>query len=336
MIKSNKHGRKSERGAVLLTTLLLMTVMATLAVAIMDDIRFALKRAVSVQTSEQLEWYMRGAEDFAESWLQDNALNNAAVLAQTIIAGETIIFPLGNAEGEIGDAISIQITDGRNCYNVNSLADPKIKEQTLLEFTRLLEYMDFDNFEASTHASRIQDWVDADLVPSLDGAEDNTYTNRVPPHHGANRLMVDITELRAIEGIDEDVFQRMQPLLCATKDMKSNKINLNSLDKDAWPLLANIIGRQREDGHKAAQDAAKAVIALRPAAGYDSAEAVWALPIIAELELKGAGIKMVAVKTDLVNLHIQVNLAAQARRRSAQFGLETSQGVKLISRRSAY
>ena len=52
-----------ESGTVLLTTLLIMAVMAAVAVAIIDDIRFAVKRMSNVNDYAQLDWYVKGAED---------------------------------------------------------------------------------------------------------------------------------------------------------------------------------------------------------------------------------------------------------------------------------
>lgn len=329
-----RQNKKNQRGAVLLTTLLLMTVMAALAVAIMDDIRFSVKRAVGVQTSEQIDWYMLGGEDFARSWLADNAVNNAVGLNQILLLGEPIVFPL-DEDG----SIQIQPTDGRNCYNVNRLSEPKTKEQTRRELAQLFRYMEFDNFEAESFAARIQDWVDADTIPEQGGAEDLTYTNKSPPYHAANTMMVDITELRAIDGVDEDIFRKMQPLLCAMPDTKMNKINLNTLDIEQWPLLALLLGRT-DDIRPDAQKAAQAVIALRPLVGYASTEAVWALPVMQDLELKGTGKDMTAVKTDMVDLVIQVQIDldenAQIRRQIARFALGAESGAKLVARRGAF
>lgn len=330
--------RKNERGAVLLTTLLLMTVMAALAVAIMDDIRFSVKRAVGVQTAEQMNWYMLGGEDFARNWLADNAVEGTEGLNQILLLGEPIVFPLGEEGGEEG-SIQISASDGRNCYNVNRLSGAETKEQTRAELAQLFRYMEFDNFEAESFAARIQDWVDADTIPEQGGGEDLTYTNKNPPYHAANTMMVDITELRAIEGIGEDTYQQMQPLLCAMPDVAMSKINLNTLELEQWPLLALLLGSTdeiRPDAEKTAQ----AVIALRPLAGYASTEAVWALPAMQDLELKGAGKDMTAIKTDMVDLVIQVQMGleedAQIRRQMVRFDIGGETGVELIARRSAF
>jgi len=321
--------RKNERGAVLLTTLLLMTVMAALAVAIMDDIRFSVKRAILVQTSEQMDWFILGAESFAANWLTQNTEGNQIVLNQFILAGAPISLPL-DAEQPDG-VININIQDGRNCYNVNRLADLKTVKQSRQELTSLLSFMDFDNFEAISISARIQDWVDADIVPLQGGAEDFTYSNKSPPYHAANTMMVDISELRSIEGINEEIYRRLQPFLCARPDKKPNKINVNSLSEMQWPLLATVFGHS-----DASRKTAQAVIAQRPVAGYESIDAVWALPIVLDLKLKGAGKDMTAIKTDLVNLDIQVNLADQTRRQSVSYVLGTIDGAVLLARRSAF
>ena len=330
--------RESEHGAVLLTTLLLMTVMAALAVAIMDDIRFSVKRAVSVQTSEQMSWYMLGGEDFARNWLADNAAGDESGLNQILLLGEPIVFPLGDEEGAEG-SIQISASDGRNCYNVNRLSVTETKEQTRAELAQLFRYMEFDNFKAESFAARIQDWVDADTIPEQGGAEDLTYTNKNPPYHAANTIMVDITELRAIDGLDEDLYQQMKPLLCAMPDVSMNKINLNTLGPEQWPLLALLLGN-KDEVNPETEKAAQAVIALRPLAGYANTEAVWALPVMQDLELKGAGKNMTAVKTDMVDLVIQVQMGldddAQIRRQMVRFDIGGEAGVELVARRSEF
>jgi len=330
--------RKNERGAVLLTTLLLMTVMAALAVAIMDDIRFAVKRAAGVQIAEQLDWYMRGGEAFAENWLQINGADNQIGFAQIVLAREAIVFPLGD-DGEEQDAESgdmqILISDGRNCFNVNQLANEQTNEITRQRLADLLEFLEFDELQSENLAASIQDWVDGDIIPEQGGAEDLTYTAKNPPYHAANTLMMDITELRAIEGITEDVYVRMQPFLCASIGMKVNKINLNTLHPKQWPLLAIVFGRDEGEDDAEAQ-AAQAVIAQRPLTGYATVQAVWALPSVKDLELKGAGQDMAAIKTNLVNLEIIVRLGEQTRSQQASFGLSGETGAKLLSRREAY
>ena len=312
----------NERGAVLLTTMLLMTIMAALTVAIMDDIRLSIKRTISIEASEQLDWYMRGGEDFAGSWLQTNlAGQRQAVLATYIKTQQAITLPLEDG------TLSAQLSDGRNCYNLNQLAAPKTARPERERFTQFLRYLEFDNLEAEVIAASVQDWVDSNTAPTQGGAEDLYYTNLTPPYHPANTLMVDVSELRAVQGISEDTYQRLLPFVCAGQDDKAGKINLNTLSYEQAPLLALVFGS--DEGLRAAQ----AVIAQRPELGYEDIETIWAIEVVEELELKGAGKDMVSLITDQIYVDIRVTSGGQTRAQRVLFATSGGAGAELISRR---
>jgi len=251
-----------------------------------------------------------------------------------VLARETVVFPFGD-DIDSGE-MQLNISDGRNCYNVNQLANEKTRQLRRRQLAQLLEFLKFDDLQADNFAARIADWIDADIIPEQGGAEDLTYTNKKPPYHAANTLMMDITELRAIEGVDEDIYLRLQPFLCASAGTKVNKINLNTLHAEQWPLLALLLRAEDGENDDEAGLAAQAVIAQRPAAGYARVEAVWALPVVKKLETRGAGMANAAIKTDLVNLEIIVRLGEQTRRQQASFSLSGETGATLLSRRKAY
>ena len=53
--------RPHEEGVALMTVLLLVAVMSTLAVGILDDIRFSLRRTENARNVGQAQWYALGA-----------------------------------------------------------------------------------------------------------------------------------------------------------------------------------------------------------------------------------------------------------------------------------
>ena len=57
--------RRDREGMALLTVLLLVAVMSVVAVAILDDVRFSVRRATNVETQSQAQWYAAGAETLA-------------------------------------------------------------------------------------------------------------------------------------------------------------------------------------------------------------------------------------------------------------------------------
>jgi len=323
-LKNPKHP-KNERGAVLLTTLLLMTVMAAITLAIVDDIRYSIKRAVNLQAGEQLDLTLRGGEAFAKSWLSTTIVQNPDLINQSIRAATPVVFPLDD-EG----VMSVVIQDGRNCFNLNYLATPDIQELTRNQFAILLRFLEFDDLEAQTISASVQDWIDQDSIPQQSGAEDLDYTNLTPPYHAANTLMVDITELREIQGIDEFAYQILKPFVCTMNDMKVNILNLNTLTLEQAPLLAMVFGK--DEGLLAAE----AVIAQRPATGYESVLEVWELDVVENLDMKGAGTEMVSVSTNRVNMLIRIESGEQVRSRAVQFSMNKAGYVVLVSRRSEF
>ena len=69
--------RRREEGAALLTVLLLVAVMSALAVGVLDDIRFGLKRTANAETIGQAQWYALGAETVARARLARLAAQDA-------------------------------------------------------------------------------------------------------------------------------------------------------------------------------------------------------------------------------------------------------------------
>ena len=70
-------------------------------------------------------------------------------------------------------------------------------------------------------------------------------------------------------------------------------------------MLALVFGS--DEGLRAAQ----AVIAQRPELGYEDIETIWAIEVVEELELKGAGKDMVSLITDQIYVDIRVTSGGQ-------------------------
>ena len=66
-----RRGVDKREGMALLTVLLLVAVMSVVAVAVLDDVRFSVRRATNAETQAQAQWYAAGAESLARSQLAD-------------------------------------------------------------------------------------------------------------------------------------------------------------------------------------------------------------------------------------------------------------------------
>ncbi|MDQ7812241.1 MAG: type II secretion system protein GspK, partial [Brevundimonas sp.] len=60
-----RPGSDNREGMALLTVLLLVAVMSVVAVAVLDDVRFSVRRATNAETQAQAQWYASGAEALA-------------------------------------------------------------------------------------------------------------------------------------------------------------------------------------------------------------------------------------------------------------------------------
>lgn len=311
---------RKDEGAVLLTTLLVMGVMAALAVAIIDDVRFAVKRARNVQAYAQADWYTQGAEDYAYAYLAvqvsraDNTQLNAAALSP-----EPIIFPYE------GGAMALNVRDGSRCFSLTALSG----EPGRRVFNSLLVLLGWDEASAARLTSVAVDWQDMDDQIQPSGAEDYTYLGRDPAYRTAGRSFASVTELRALETMTEEQYQILRPFMCAHiigKDDDTPRMNVNTLTPPYMPLLAAALG-----GNNAAT-AASRLIMERPASGYTDEAQFLAAPALADFPLKEAQLELLTYAPETIE--IVADVAYLQARRKAAFGFVIAEGnVKRLYRR---
>ena len=316
--------KSDERGAVLITTLLLMSVMAVITITIMDDIRFSIKRAASTQSAEQLVWYSRGGEDYAENWLSSQLDASQENLRKIILAQEPVIFPIDQGE------LQIRIRDGQNCFNLNALAHAETGDESRQHLARLLIFLEISDGEAEAIAASVKDWVDLDSVPLQGGAEDFVYSNLKPGYRAANTMMADISELREIQGIDEETYRSIRPYVCVLPETAQKQLNINTMVFEDAAIVGALFGNR--DGFVAAQE----VIADRPPAGYENIETIEEKDVVKDLEGNGSFGKLLMLKTDRVDIQIDIRLGDHVRGYIASFEIGNGNRVKLVSRRSSY
>jgi len=252
--------KTSERGAVLLTTLLIMTVMAALSVALIEDIRFAIKRASSTQSYAQADWYAVSAEDFAVSYLTQEFAN---------LPSEDINDKLNNTQPFIipidGGFISLDVRDGSQCFALSRLTEEPARQ----EFETLLVGLGILSFDARRISFAAMDWIDEDSQLSQSGAEDFTYLVRDPAYRTANANFTSVMEMRALNGMSEDIYQRIRPFICARPDGETNSVNINTLSAEHLPVLAASLGGGLENEQRA-----ETLLLNRPPNGYRDAEEI--------------------------------------------------------------
>jgi general secretion pathway protein K len=138
-----------------------------------------------------------------------------------------------------GVILSIKIEDENSRFNVNSLIydNGTENENAITSLKKLLEYLNIN----PSIALSIADWIDPDSEPRLYNSE----------NLAKNDFLWAVDELRLIEGIDKNVFDKISPYMTVSGN---SIVNINtaelpvlvSLDNDMTEILAkNIIDHRK-------------------------------------------------------------------------------------------
>lgn len=286
-----------ERGTVLLTTLLIMAVMATVSVAIMDDIRFAVKRTINVGDYAQADWYVKGAEDFAESYISNQlAPMDRPIKNELFKEPQTFTFPYD------GGMMILDVRDGTDCFALGSLVDSTGKADVVggRQLTNLLLALGWPENDARSLTSVLTDWIDIDTQRGPNGAEDGDYLRRTPPHRTANTALASVMELRSLEGITEELYQSIRPYLCARAWGEKAVLNINTAEPVDAFLLSAILGGP--DHYQTALQ----IISERPQGGYDETT-LQATPALQNLKLQEFDITQIAFEPKYLWVEVRVD-----------------------------
>lgn len=256
--------KRSERGAALLSVLLLVAVMAVIAAIMLERLNLATRLAANSQAMTQARLYAVSAESLATARIANLVKRdpNRTVDPQGLLGRE---FAMPLAAG----AVTVRIEDAGNCFNLNSLVEGQednyvLRPFALAQLRALMESLAIPSAEAIPLSDAIADWIDSDDLPAPNGTEDDYYQGLATPYRTAGRLIVDASELRAIRGMTPAYYTRLRPWLCALPGAELSPINVNTLRPDQARLLA-MLSPQTIDLRRA-----QAVIARRPAGGLAS------------------------------------------------------------------
>lgn len=279
-------GRES-RGVALVTALLAVALAAVLLVMLFDAIASGSARSATAARGLQADAYARGLEQWALELLRRDAAFDEGrdSLAEAWATG----LPPTAVEGGL---IAGRLIDRGGCFNLNNLVVDGVEVgYQRARFERLLVALKLD----PALAAALVDWLDQDSVPGPRGAEDAVYAARNPPYRASNRSMVHASELRAVSGFDDEVWQRLSPHVCALPAPTPLNVNtatipvLMALDARIDEAFARRLARDGQADRRAIEDfrreldGAGVVMPDLTAVGVASTHFV----AIAEIELDG-------------------------------------------------
>ncbi len=257
----------SERGAALLSTLMVVAAMSVTAVLALDAVARSTSAAKAVSRRAQAGWALQSAEALARLGLEDLITATAGrTTDRTPGLGEPVVFPVP------GGIMTARLTDASNCFNLNIFAaaadsaDGILTEQNLVRFQTLLMDAGIISIEARAMAETLADWVDSDSIPRPAGAEDGAYASGETRYRAANQPLANTGELGALLGYGPAVIAAIAPLVCARADTRNTVLNINTLRPEQAALLRAIY---TDDLSLAA---ARRLIEDRPGSGWATVE----------------------------------------------------------------
>jgi len=207
-----------------------------------------------------------------------------------------------------GGIATARVTDGGNCFNLNSVvtgeseASLKVRPIGVSQFQALLQALGVDARQAQGAAAALADWVDSDSVAQPGGAEDETYAQAPRAYRAANRMMVDASELRAVNGITPAIYDLARPWVCALPVTDLSPININTLLPTQAPLFAMLLPGQLSVAQ------ARQLLAQRPPDGYGSTVQFWAMPSLSGLSPMTEVAEQVKLTTGFFEVDVSVNV----------------------------
>lgn len=293
----------SETGAALLTVLLLVAVMAIIAAAALERLTLATRLAANAGAVDQARAYADAAEQVGLLRIADLV---ALQPGKTTLRGGWLNAP--QAVPVPGGSAIVRVTDGGNCFNLNSLvagddeSSLKIRPVAVAQFVGLMQALGIDPRIGQGIATATADWIDTDSVPQPGGAEDESYAQLQPPYRTSNRFMIDASELRAVRGVTPALYGILRPWVCALPEATLSPINVNTLTQAQAPLIAMLLPG------KIGVDQARQYLAQRPADGYGGSVAFWAVPARAGIVPDAEAGAQVQVRTRYFRAAVAVDM----------------------------
>ena len=318
--------RNKQAGVALVVVLLVVALVSMIATDLTGRLQYEIRRSANIFDKQQAQYYALGAEKFAIATLQQDIKDSPDRddLDQAW-ATQGLYFPV-----EGGDLTGV-ITDANRCFNLNSLVSDKeelgyVADKNSTAYNAYRSLLLLLALPEGLSDSLV-DWIDSDeQVFSMDGAEDLDYELLTPAYRAANSLIVDVSELRLIQGYTAEVVKTLRPYVCALPEAGYLKLNVNTLDKEKPELLSMMIKNLSVSN-------AATVLAEREQSGYDDMTSFWQLDALAGIEVDGKAKSVLQLDSDYYFLRAKARIGRGHEGLTTLFKQVNKEKVQIIWRR---
>ena len=229
------------KGVVLISVLLIVLLLSSIAVVIGNNYFVSFKRAQYLEFQTVSLNIFSSIESLALKKIDNELRFNSKFHAKNnALFTNDFIF-----ETQKG-LVSGKIIDSSNCFNINSLVIKnkntyKPNKENIAIFERLLSLSEIENNLIDEVIDQIIDWIDADDNPRAFGLEDYYYSGPLnnPKEYTSARIFYSIQEIKSLPAIRDIGWQVFEKYFCALPD-NDLSININTITGNKSLLLSSL------------------------------------------------------------------------------------------------
>jgi general secretion pathway protein K len=229
------------KGVVLISVLLTVLLLSSIAVVIGNNYFVSFKRAQYLEFQTVSLNIFSSIESLALKKIDNELRFNTKFHAKNN-ALFTNDFIFKTQKG----VVSGKIIDSSNCFNINALVSRnnntyKPNKENIAIFERLLSLSEIENNLIDEAIDQIIDWIDADDNPRAFGLEDYYYSGPLnnPKEYTSARIFYSIQEIKSLPAIRDIGWQVFEKYFCALPD-NDLSININTITGNKSLLLSSL------------------------------------------------------------------------------------------------
>ena len=214
-----------QRGLVLITAVLIVAILATLATFLSLGQQMWLRQTENMNGRAQTESLRQGALAWIGILLARDARDNKVDHLGELWAGQLPPLP---AEGGV---LAVKLTDAQSLFNLNNLVRAgQASANDVAAFQRLLAAEKLDPLLANA----LVDWLDTNADPLSGGGEDVDYLARAPSYRVANQALTSVDELRLVSA--RGTWYAGRPVMIVSGDRDLLGIGRSATSASSTPL----------------------------------------------------------------------------------------------------
>ena len=229
------------KGVVLISVLLTVLLLSSIAVVIGNNYFVSFKRAQYLEFQTVSLNIFSSIESLALKKIDNELRFNSKFHAKNnALFTNDFIF-----ETQKG-LVSGKIIDSSNCFNINSLVirnknTYKPNKENIAIFERLLSLSEIESNLIDEAIDQIIDWIDADDNPRAFGLEDYYYSGPLnnPKEYTSARIFYSIQEIKSLPAIRDIGWQVFEKYFCALPH-NDLSININTITGNKSLLLSSL------------------------------------------------------------------------------------------------